>query len=228
MGEWTDNAIETVRRHFEATADPERAEQMAAYMRNQFPFYGIGATDRKAICRDVWALLPPPTDSGELAAFARGCYALSQREWHNTAVSLLRRQAKHLTPADLPLIRELIVTHAWWDTVDEMAAHVLGRIVFDHPQSVSEMDEWVRSDQLWVARAAILHQLGYKNRTDPERLFAYCDLRADEKDFFYRKAIGWALRQYARTDPEAVRAYVESRRDRLSALSIREALKHLE
>lgn len=209
-------------------ADAERAEQMTAYMRNQFPFYGIGAADRKAIYRDVWSALPPPSDSGELAVFARGCFALPQREWHNTAVSLLRRQAKYLTPADLAFVRELIITHSWWDTIDELAAHVVGRIVFDYPEAVADMDDWIRSDDLWEARTAILHQLGYRDRTDAARLFAYCDLRANEKDFFYRKAIGWALRQYARTDPDAVRAYVESRRDRLSGLSIREALKHLE
>lgn len=228
MSTWETDSIEALRRHFEAMADPERAEQMAAYMRNWFPFYGIGAGDRKVIHREVWAALPPPTESQPLAAFARGCYARPQREWHNTAVAVLRRQAKHLGPADLDLVRELVTRNAWWDTVDELASHVVGRIVIDHPEAVAVMDEWVRSPEMWVARTAILHQLGYKDRTHVERLFAYCDLRADESDFFYRKAIGWALRQYARTDPEAVRAYVDSRRDTLSNLSIREAMKHLE
>ena len=48
------------------------------------------------------------------------------------------------------------------------------------------------------------------------------------REFFLRKAIGWALRQYARTDPSAVRAYVDAHRDVLSGLSIREATKHLQ
>jgi 3-methyladenine DNA glycosylase AlkD len=47
------------------------------------------------------------------------------------------------------------------------------------------------------------------------------------KDFFIRKAVGWALRQHARVDPDWVRAYVDSRGDHLSGLSRREALKHL-
>jgi len=227
VDDWARDSIEALKRHFDAVADPERAEHMAAYMRNQFPFYGIGAADRKAIQRDVWRALPPSSEPQELAVFARGCYALRQREWQNTAVSLLRRQARHLGPTDLSLVHELVTTKSWWDTVDEIAAHVVGRVVIDHPEAVAEMDEWVRSDDMWVARTAILHQLGYKERTDASRLFAYCDLRADESDFFYRKAIGWALRQYARTDPEAVRAYVEANRGRLSRLTVREALKHL-
>ena len=79
-----------------------------------------------------------------------------------------------------------------------------------------------------MARSAILHQLSYKDYNDPERLFAYCLARAGEPDFFYRKAIGWALRQYARTDPDAVAAFCTQYRSALSPLSYREATKHLD
>jgi len=42
-----------------------------------------------------------------------------------------------------------------------------------------------------------------------------------------RKAIGWALRDYARTDSEWVRSFVTDHLDVLSPLSRREAMKHL-
>jgi 3-methyladenine DNA glycosylase AlkD len=47
-----------------------------------------------------------------------------------------------------------------------------------------------------------------------------------DKEFFIRKAIGWALRQYAWTDPKEVRRYVKANKARLSPLSVREALKN--
>jgi 3-methyladenine DNA glycosylase AlkD len=80
---------------------------------------------------------------------------------------------------------------------------------------------------MWLARTALLHQLGYKGATDSVRLFGYCERRADHPDFFIRKAIGWALREYAKTDPEAVRAFVFKNAGSLSGLSQREALKNL-
>ena len=89
------------------------------------------------------------------------------------------------------------------------------------------MDAWSADDDMWLIRTAILHQLHYGDQTDTTRLFDYCTRQAGHPDFFVRKAIGWALRQYARTDPDAVRAYVGAHRDRLSPLSIREATKHL-
>ncbi|GHE74285.1 hypothetical protein CP980_28260 [Streptomyces vinaceus] len=73
-------------------------------------------------------------------------------------------------------------------------------------------------------RAAVMDEW---SATDTGRLFAYCRLQSAHPDFFIRKAIGWALREYAKTDPEAVRPFVAAQRDWLSPLSVREALKNL-
>jgi 3-methyladenine DNA glycosylase AlkD len=85
----------------------------------------------------------------------------------------------------------------------------------------------VRDENLWIVRTALLHQLRFKDATDAARLFAYCRLQAGHPDFFVRKAIGWALREYAYTDADAVRAFLADEAPRLSAMSIREASKHL-
>lgn len=59
------------------------------------------------------------------------------------------------------------------------------------------------------------------------KVAAVLEANLDDPEFFIRKAIGWALRQYARTDPEWVRAFVQRHRDQLSPLSRREALRSL-
>ena len=48
-----------------------------------------------------------------------------------------------------------------------------------------------------------------------------------EKEFFLRKGLGWALREYSKTDPDWVIEFV-GRHPGLSSLSRREALKHLQ
>jgi 3-methyladenine DNA glycosylase AlkD len=219
--------LDSLERYFVASADPERAEPMANYMRDRYPFYGIGAKDRSDIHKAVFTERPLPDDESAIAEVVDACLARPQREWHYTAVAVLRRRGRALSAASWPAVHRIATTHAWWDTIDELAKHVAGRIVKNDPTQVIVMDDWATSADMWVARVAILHQLGFKAATDVERLFAYCDARADETDFFYRKAIGWALRQYAYEDPDAVRAFVEQRRDRLSPLSVREALKNL-
>ena len=89
------------------------------------------------------------------------------------------------------------------------------------------MEEWIKHENMWLRRVAILHQLFYKDKTNQERLFQFCISCASEEEFFIRKAIGWALRQYGRTNPKDVKNFVEKNKESLSNLSIREALKHI-
>ena len=104
-------------------------------------------------------------------------------------------------------------------------------MVRQHPELRVEMDRWLRSENMWLARVAIIHQLGSKGATNAkDRLLAACRLQsgAEEKEFFIRKAIGWALREYSKTDAPAVTRFVADHREVLSGLSQREALKWLQ
>ncbi len=96
-----------------------------------------------------------------------------------------------------------------------------------HPELLATLDRWIDADDFWLARVAILHQFRFGDDTDAERLFRYSTHRAGDAEFFIRKAIGWALREYSRTDPDAVRAYVETHRAVLAPLTAREATRRL-
>ena len=89
------------------------------------------------------------------------------------------------------------------------------------------MRAWSTDDHLWIRPCSILSQGKHKDKADPV-LLRDCILPSmDDTDFFSRKAIGWALRDYAQVDPEWVTAFVAEFEDRLSGLSKREALRHL-
>ncbi len=214
-----------------AHRDPARAIAMKAYLRDQFAFFGVmkdvrTPLEREAIAEVLGRARPSETD---LAAIARLCWARPQREFQYFALGLLRRHVPKVASASfLSVAHELILARSWWDTVDELAAHVVGPLVSTFPTLVVDMDRWAASKEMWLARASILHQLRYRERTDAGRLFRACSERAGEKDFFYRKAIGWALRTYAATDADAVASFVEAHRTKLSPLSIKEALRGVE
>jgi 3-methyladenine DNA glycosylase AlkD len=199
---------------------------MRAYMRGLFPFLGVTAPGVQAAVRAVLAGAPRPGPA-TLRETALACWDRPEREFQYVACLLLRRHAEQLDEGFLDTARQLVVTKSWWDTVDTLAAHTVGPLVARHPRLAAVMDEWAAGDELWLIRTALLHQLTYKAGTDARRLLRYCDELAGHQDFFIRKAIGWALREYARTDPAAVRDFVAAQGTRLSGLSRREALKHL-
>lgn len=211
---------------YAAAADPDRAASAAAYMRGAFPFLGIATPARRVLSREVLAGTPRPGED-DCAALALRCRALPEREYRYFAVDFLRRHIGRCSSAFLGTARHLVATEPWWDTVDLLAAHVVGPLVAADPALVAVMDAWITDDDSWIVRTALLHRLAYKDGTDAERLFRSCMLQSGHRDFFVRKAIGWALREYARTDPDAVREFFVSAADRLSPLSVREATKRL-
>jgi 3-methyladenine DNA glycosylase AlkD len=209
-----------------AAADPVRATAMRAYMRDRFPFLGVPAPAVQQVLRAALAGQPRP-DAATLREVALTCWTRDEREYQYAACVLLRRHARVLDSGFLDTARRLITGKPWWDTVDALAAHVVGPLVARDRGLVTTMDAWAADDDLWLVRTAILHQLTYKAATDAPRLLRYCAAQAAHPDFFVRKAIGWALREYGKTDPAAVRAFVAAHAAELSGLSRREALKHL-
>ncbi|UXY26234.1 DNA alkylation repair protein [Streptomyces sp. HUAS TT20] len=221
-----DTLLERVTAVYATAADPERAAAMRAYMKDVAPFLGIPTPARRALSRTVLAGTPRP-DEADCTAIALRCWALPQREYHYFAADYLRRHAGRCSSDFLPVARHLVTTVPWWDTVDLLAAHVVGALVAADPPMAADMDRWIADKDLWVARTALLHQLRYKERTDTDRLFSYCLLQSGHTDFFIRKAIGWCLREYAKTDPEAVRSFLARERGRFAPLTVREALKNI-
>ncbi|QYR22012.1 DNA alkylation repair protein [Paenibacillus sp. sptzw28] len=212
---------EWLRTHENAAA----AEPMSAYMRNQFPFLGIKNPERAALTKQFIKGNGVPSGE-ELEEVALKLWALPEREFQYTAMQLLEKRLEEAAPSQAKLLEILITTKPWWDTVDLIAGHLVGSLFTRYPELVpAHAHRWIESDNLWLRRSALLFQLGYKGRTDRELLFSFIRRCAGEKDFFIRKAIGWALREYGKTDAEAVRQFV--RETELSPLSVREALKRI-
>lgn len=219
--------VRAMKAALEPMADGERARAMRAYMRDQFGFLGVPATPFRAAIRPVLRR-HKPADTANLLEAARELFSMNEREYHHAAVELLMANEAILAAKDLGEVLEIVQTRAWWDTVDALAANVVGAVVRRERKAGGRaMDRAVRSPNMWVRRVAMLHQLAWRGETDVKRLFAYAEGLAGEKEFFIRKAVGWALRQYARHDAGAVREFVEERKGVLSGLTYREAMKHL-
>jgi 3-methyladenine DNA glycosylase AlkD len=203
---------------------------MQAYAKSSMPYLGVTAVPLRKVCREVFAAVDLPT----AAAWRRAVLGLWRgacfREERYGAIELtgVRRFERFQDMAALPMYEEMIVTGAWWDLVDGIAAHRLGTLLRRFPREMRrEMLAWSRSDDLWKRRSAILCQLTFKKDTDLGLLYATIEPALASREFFLRKAVGWALRQYAWTDPREVRRYVREHEKQLSPLSRREALKNV-
>jgi 3-methyladenine DNA glycosylase AlkD len=228
----THPVVAAIRTALAAVGDPERAAAQQAYMKSQMPYRGITSPELKALLRPI--LADPAYRIAERGEWERAVRDLWDGATHReeryaaTALTGHRTYRAWQDPDTIPLYRHQVVTGAWWDLVDEVASNRIGPILLAHkPEVTPVVEQWIEDEDLWLRRTAIICQLTFKERTDLGLLRAAIEPNLEDPSFWIRKAIGWALRQYARTDPDWVRATVAEYDGRLSGLSRREALKHL-
>jgi 3-methyladenine DNA glycosylase AlkD len=218
-----------IRSELAAAADPTRAAGMQAYMKSTMPYRGVRMPEVRSICKRVFAEHPLSSCDEWQADVLELWRGAKFREERYAAMELAgqRRYAEYRTPSVMPMFEEMIVTGAWWDYVDE-AAHLVGQMLRAHPRQIKPvMRAWSGADNLWKRRVSIICQISFKKDTDLDLLYGNITPNLADRDFFIRKAIGWALRAYAWTDPEEVARYVRAHEAELSGLSRREALKNI-
>ncbi len=181
-------------------------------MKSGMPFYGIPMPELRRIVREVAKAHPPSSD--DVLAVWRGA---THREERYAAIELSARLDPPWAAYD-----EMIVTGAWWDLVDGIATGRLWKL----PDARAILLGYSTDRNEWRRRAAIIAQVGRGEATDWELLQAIIEPNRADTSFWIRKAIGWALREYAKAAPERVRDYLA--RTDLPALSRREAERGVE
>ncbi len=215
---------EEVKKQFEENRNEEKAVKMAAYMRNQFSFYGIATPIRRAIYKDFlkkerkntyinWKLLDK-------------CWADEYREFQYFGVDYLNMKKPFLTYEDALKIKKYIQAKQWWDTIDGLD-RIVGHIAFTDERINELMLKWSIDKDFWVRRIAIDHQLNRKEKTNTQLLEQILVNNFGNSEFFINKAIGWSLRDYSKTNAQWVRNFIEKYGDRMDKLSIREASKYV-
>ena len=220
--EWVQEIEDLFSKH----ADPVAAKKQSAYLLDQFSFLGLPKPKRASLQKKFFKELCH-LKREDLIEIVSLLWEKPHRELHYVAVDLLTSHWKILEESDLGWIEGFIRTHAWWDTVDVLSSNVLGKFLLRHKSLCSHMDHWIEDEFLWIRRSALIFQLRWKKETEEERLFGYCKKRMHENNFFIRKGIGWALREYSKYNPQGVIQFLKENASSLSRLSYREANRHL-
>ena len=202
------------------------AAPMKKYMKERFEFFGVKSPARKNVQRELkvyWKNL----DNDRLFTYAEELWRLPQRELQYVAVDALAARAKKLDESHLSRIEWLITTKSWWDTVDGLAPNVAGSIFTRNDAArMSWVEKWNNSENIWLNRSALLHQLRYKEDTNIDLMFALIESHIGSKEFFINKASGWALRQASKFYPKEVKEFIDNHPN-LSNLTIREGSKYV-
>lgn len=226
-----DELVAAIRDALATAANPERAAQQQAYLKSTMPCHGVGNPTVRMIVRNACERRPELTRDEWIAAIRSLWVAATHREERLAAIELADAKRRWAGGDLMDLYESMAVTGAWWDLVDPLASHLVAEVLRREPEQASRIRAWAQADDLWLRRVAICCQLRFGTETDTDLLAEVIVANLfDTKfgtGFFIRKAIGWALREYAQVDPSWVRSFVDEHSNRLATLSRREALKHL-
>ncbi len=211
---------------FATNSNAENALAMAKYMKNLFPFFGIKTDERRAIFKSLYKKHQEEIETNT-RAIGWELFLKKERELHYCSIEILVKNLKNnYLIEDIIWIKKLLMTNSWWDSVDTISKFILGDYLQQYPNEIpTVVTRFSTAENMWLNRSVILFQLGYKSKTDFKLLQSLCIQHSHSNEFFIRKAIGWALREYAKTDPEAVREFVLQ--SNLKPLSKKEALKNI-
>lgn len=201
--------INTLRVQLKKVSDPDVRDGASAYMRHQFKFIGVKTPLRRQVAR---SLMKNSRDlpERELIFLCQELWNQPEREFQYIACDLLIKNSNRLSQDFvLKFAKWFITNKSWWDTVDALRT-AIEPVIDKHPQLRKIMDQWIKYDNIWLVRVAIIHQLKLGKRTDVTRLEKYCTYRAKDNEFFIAKAIGWALRSYSYTNPSWVKKFIKS------------------
>jgi 3-methyladenine DNA glycosylase AlkD len=221
--------IAAVRTALRGVAQPELARPMQAYMKSATPFLGVRVPVMRTVTRTEANLRPFTTSADLIDTVLLLWREAGYREERYAALALLDTPAARRLrdPALLQTLRELIVTGAWWDYVDELA-HRVGDLLLGWPAEIRPaVLAWTRSEDRWLRRASITCQLGARERVDLELLAIAIESGMHDRDFFIRKAIGWVLREISKSDPGWVAVWTAPRAGAMSGVTFREAVRRL-
>lgn len=215
-----------IRSELQAAADPVRGAAAQAYMKSPTPSLGVRVPDVRKTTKAVAAAHPfesaDDLRSTVLALWREARY----REERYAAIDLTGLRSVAGDPLMLPVYEEIIRTGSSWDYVDGVAHRIGALLQARREELTCVLLQWRVDQDFWIRRASITAQLAAKFQTDTGLLTDVIEANMADKEFFIRKAIGWALREYAKTDPEWVLEFVTRNGPSLSPLSCREALKN--
>lgn len=217
--------VDALMNEMERHENPEKAVNMAAYLKGHFKCFGIKSPVRKEIQKKwICGLNKTNINRWDIVFLL---WDLPQREYHYVAIDYLNRMPKkgyHID--DYKMLEELITTHSWWDSVDSIASNYVGTYFQLFPEQIEPIiTRWRNSSNMWLNRTCLIFQLKYKTEVDFELLKSLIVQYQGNKEFFIQKAIGWSLRQYSKFNPENVREFVDE--IKLTGLARREAIKYV-
>jgi 3-methyladenine DNA glycosylase AlkD len=111
-----------------------------------------------------------------------------------------------------------------WDLVDGSAPHIVGAFLLDKDKSI--LFEWVKSNNLWERRIAIVATQMFIRNDRFDETFALIKLLLNDREDLIHKAAGWMLREVGKKNKKALERFLKDHYKLMPRTMVRYAIEH--
>lgn len=222
----------------------ERAVKEKAYLYSQLKHYGVSVWERKKFVKKYKKELAVLSKK-RILKLVKLFWKKQSHEEKSLALNMLNLHKDKLTIKDMPLIEKLMRESKGWVFLDSLIIPIMPKILKKEPKAYLYLKQWIKDDDYWVRRSALLAQLLFfrENKGGDKKLFfklaksqfdeAWIDkkykdaLQRKRAKFFIRKAIGWTIREMSHKDPKSAFTFLKMYKSKMSGLSFRDGSRKL-
>ncbi len=213
-----------------AHADPERAEQVAAYHKVDRPYLGVP----NPVLNDLTKEWRRELEITDRVAVADSLWQTNIHEARVAAAKLLTQARIHPDDAVWDLLQSWLPEFDAWAVADHASMAMQKRLKAD-PTRLNQVEQWTKSNHMWTKRAALVATLPWTKQNHPkpeelecrDRILGWTASYVPDQEWFIQKAIAWWLRELSKHDPQRVVAFLETHGANMKPFARKEAGKYL-
>ncbi|MFW8592583.1 DNA alkylation repair protein [Cribrihabitans neustonicus] len=213
-----------------ARAEPGRAEQMAAYHKQEREVLGTPNPALNELAKEWRQAL----DTGARCALAQQLWETDIFEARIAAAKLLTQARIKDDAAVWNLLCSWVPQFDGWAIADHAATALQKRLLAD-PERLDTAEEWTQAPHMWTRRAALVATLPWAkmNNLKPadqarrERILGWAAAYVPDRDWFIQKAVAWWLRDLSKHDAARTSTFLAEHGAAMKGFARKDAARYL-
>jgi 3-methyladenine DNA glycosylase AlkD len=218
--------IAEIREELKANADEKTKKSFQRFFKDEVACYGVKTAVVRKIAEKHWSEVKLFSKE-KIFALCEELFRSDYTEEAFVASFWLPNMVDQLEPSDLAVFKMWIKKYINnWAKCDTFCNHTVGGLVEKHPESVSEVKSWAKSENRWLKRAtAVSLIVPAKKGKFLQEVFEVSDKLLSDEDDMVQKGYGWLLKEASRKHQKEVFNYVLKNRKTMPRTALRYAIE---
>ena len=195
--------LEQIRAQLFSLGDKERAKKSKEYLKSPYEFYGMKLPEIRKIMKEYRNL-----DFYSALNLFDDLWKSGNHEEMNCALALLPYYINQHQIEVWKFLMERLDRAKSWDLIDDLSTHIIGKILDERIELMSEIKKLSESRNSWFRRTSVVSTLPLIKKNKIELTLRLAEKLIYDDDVYVQKGAGWMIREAGKKNRFAVREFI--------------------